>query len=175
MAGMLVTGIAGWVLGHWPARRSATLVALLLLAIAVALPCIAARKLATTPALSQSGNTNEVWQPYNPQALATARAQGKPVFVDFSAAWCLSCQVNERVVLDRSDIERAFRRRGVLTMRADWTNHDDTITDALRRLGRSGVPTYALYTGPDGTAPVLLPEVLTTGIVLDALKGLPAK
>jgi thiol:disulfide interchange protein DsbD len=95
--------------------------------------------------------------------------------VDFSAAWCLSCQVNERVVLDRPDIEAAFRKSGVITMRADWTNHDDTITEALRQLGRSGVPTYALYSGSPNTTPTLLPEVLTQSIVLDALKQAHAK
>jgi thiol:disulfide interchange protein DsbD len=97
------------------------------------------------------------------------------VFVDFSAAWCLSCQVNERVVLDRPDVEEAFRKSGVVMMRADWTNHDDTITAALTQLGRSGVPTYALYSGGPQSAPTLLPEVLTTGIVLDALKNLRAE
>jgi thiol:disulfide interchange protein len=111
-----------------------------------------------------------VWQPFSPQQLAADRAQGKTVFVDFSAAWCLSCQVNERVVLDQPDVEEAFRKQGVITMRADWTNHDDTITEALRQLGRSGVPTYALYSGNADNAPTLLPEVLTRGIVLDALK-----
>jgi thiol:disulfide interchange protein len=171
LGGMLVIAIAGWVLGHWPAKWPATVVAIVLLVIAIALPSLAAknfRRSANTRSVAVDGAT--VWQPFSPQQLAADRAQGKTVFVDFSAAWCLSCQVNERVVLDQPDVEEAFRKQGVITMRADWTNHDDTITEALRQLGRSGVPTYALYSGNADNAPTLLPEVLTRGIVLDALK-----
>lgn len=170
LAGMLVTAIAGWVLGHWPAKKGSTFAAVLLLIAAIALPSFAARQLPPPKAVNQTSNSPAAWQPYSPTQLAAYRAQGKPVFVDFSAAWCLSCQVNERVVLDRPDIDEAFRKYGVITMRADWTNHDDTITEALKQLGRSGVPTYALYSGGSDTAPTLLPEVLTPGIVLDALK-----
>ncbi|HUV95911.1 MAG TPA: thioredoxin family protein [Acidobacteriaceae bacterium] len=171
LAGLLLTAIAGRVLGHWPAKRSSTICAILLLVAAIALPSIAAKKL---PARETSAGTSaaaSTWQPFSPKRLAAVRAQGKPVFVDFSAAWCLSCQVNERVVLDRPDVEEAFRKSGIVMMRADWTNHDDTITATLAQLGRSGVPTYALYSGGPQSAPTLLPEVLTTGIVLDALKN----
>jgi thiol:disulfide interchange protein DsbD len=173
LAGMLVTAIAGWVLGHWPAKWTSTVIAALLLIVAVALPGIAASQFRASATTNNevSGN-NLAWQPFSPQKLATCRTQGKSVFVDFSAAWCLSCQVNERVVLDHPDVEEAFRKNGVVMMRADWTNHDDSITEALRQLGRSGVPTYALYSGGPDTAPVLLPEVLTQGIVVDALNGL---
>jgi thiol:disulfide interchange protein DsbD len=172
LGGMLLTAIAGWVLGRWSAKGFSTLAAVILLAGAIALPCFA---VTTTPARATSSAASAettAWQPFSPARLAAARAQGKPVFADFSAAWCLSCQVNERVVLDRPDVEEAFRKSGVIMMRADWTNHDDTITAALAQLGRSGVPTYALYSGRSQSAPMLLPEVLTTGIVMDALKNL---
>lgn len=175
LAGLLFTAIAGWVLGHWPARWASAIVAILLLAVAIALPSVAAkgvrRSIAVRSGTAASGAT---WQAFDPQKLDQLRAQGKSVFVDFSAAWCLSCQVNERVVLDRPEVEQAFRKSGVVLMRADWTNHDDTITEALAKLGRSGVPAYALYTGGAQNPPKLLPEVLTTGIVLDALKQVPA-
>lgn len=174
LAGMLVTAIAGWVLGRWPARWGSTIAAALLLLLAIALPAIAARDLPrpTSSKVNANGDLS-TWRPFSPQQLAADRTQGKAVFVDFSAAWCLSCQVNERVVLDRADVEAAFRKSGVVTMRADWTNHDDTITETLASLGRSGVPTYALYSGGPQTPPKLLPEVLTPGIVFDALKQLP--
>jgi thiol:disulfide interchange protein DsbD len=175
LAGLLLTAIAGWVLGRWPAKRLSTVAAIVLLAAAIVLPCLAATALPPTPAATETSAQTTAWQPFTPERLAALRAQGKPVFVDFSAAWCLSCQVNERVVLDRPDVEDAFRKRGVVMMRADWTNHDDTITAALTQLGRSGVPTYALYSGGSETAPTLLPEVLTTGIVMDALKDLRAE
>ena len=174
LAGMLVTAIAGWVLGHWPAKWGSAIVAVVLLVAAIAVPTFAAKQFpAAAKGTSAASGDNVAWQPFSPKLLAADRAQGKAVFVDFSAAWCLSCQVNERVVLDRPEIEAAFRKSGVVTMRADWTNHDDTITEALRKLGRSGVPTYALYSGGPDTAPTLLPEVLTTGIVLDALQQVP--
>lgn len=176
LAGMLVTAIAGWVLGHWPAKWASAIVAILLLIAAIALPSFAAKQFRHSAGTrSQISDAGMVWQPFSPKQLSIYRAQGKPVFVDFSAAWCLSCQVNERVVLDRPDVEEAFRKSGVVAMRADWTNHDDTITAALQQLGRSGVPTYALYSGGADTAPALLPEVLTPGIVFDALKKIQAK
>ena len=176
LAGMLITAIAGWVLGHWPAKWGSAIMAILLLIAAIALPSMAAKEFpAATNVKSAAAADQSGWQPFSPQQLAADRSQGKAVFVDFSAAWCLSCQVNERVVLDRPDIEEAFRKSGVVMMRADWTNHDDMITEALTQLGRSGVPTYALYSGGADTAPKVLPEVLTPGIVFDALKQLQAK
>jgi thiol:disulfide interchange protein len=174
LGGMLLTAIAGWVLGRWPAKGFSTVVAIILLIAAIALPCFAAKALPARAATSEASIQTTAWQPFSPERLAAVRAQGKPVFVDFSAAWCLSCQVNERVVLDRPDVEEAFRKSGVVMLRADWTNHDDTITATLSQLGRSGVPTYALYSGGPQSAPTLLPEVLTTGIVMDALKNLQA-
>ncbi len=175
LAGLLMTAIAGWVLGRWPAKRFSTVAAIVLLAMAIALPCLVATTLPARATTSVSSARTAAWQPFSPGRLAALRAQGKPVFVDFSAAWCLSCQVNERVVLDRPDVEEAFRRSGVVMLRADWTNRDDTITAALSQFGRSGVPTYALYSGGPQSAPTLLPEVLTTGIVLDALKQIQTK
>ncbi len=175
LAGLLLTAIAGWVLGHWPAKWASTMFAILLLVAAIALPSLVAKELPARRGTTETSLQSSAWQPFSPQWLAAESRQGKPVFVDFSAAWCLSCQVNERVVLDRPDVEEAFRKRGVVMMRADWTNHDDTITAALAQLGRSGVPTYVLYSGGPQSAPTLLPEVLTTGIVLDALKQMQAK
>jgi thiol:disulfide interchange protein DsbD len=173
LAGMLLTAIAGWALGRWPAKRMSTGMAILLLLAAIALPSYAAKELSAPRATTKMASANNlVWQPFSPQQLAAEHAQGKAVFVDFSAAWCLSCQVNERLVLDQPDVEEAFRKSGVLMMRADWTNHDDMITAALTKLGRSGVPTYALYSGGPQTAAKLLPEVLTSGIVFDALRQL---
>jgi thiol:disulfide interchange protein DsbD len=99
-------------------------------------------------------------------------AEGRPVFVDFTAKWCLSCQVNERVALTRPEVMQAFQAHGVVLLKADWTRHDEAITHALEGLGRSGVPTYALYV-PGESEAQLLPEVLTPGIVTDALDKLP--
>lgn len=107
------------------------------------------------------------WAPYSDEALATARAKGA-VFVDFTAAWCVTCQVNKRVVLSTDAVKQAIVDRGVTTLRADWTHRDEHITQALARLNRSGVPVYALYPAGGG-APELLPELLTRDVVLEAL------
>jgi thiol:disulfide interchange protein DsbD len=92
--------------------------------------------------------------------------------VDFSASWCLTCQVNERAVLNQPEVVKAFQTKNVVLMKADWTRHDEAITKALTALGRSGVPAYALY-APGQSTPQMLPEVLTPGIVTDALGKLP--
>ncbi len=94
------------------------------------------------------------------------------MFVDFTAKWCLSCQVNERVALTRPEVKTAFGNARVALLKADWTQHDDAISQTLEKLGRSGVPVYALYV-PGEATPRLLPEALTPGIVLDALISLP--
>jgi thiol:disulfide interchange protein len=94
-------------------------------------------------------------------------AQGQPVFVDFTAAWCITCQVNERLVLNDARVRDAFARNDVARVRADWTRRDPAISAALSALGRSGVPVYVLYR--KGRAPQLLPEVLQRQAVIDAL------
>jgi thiol:disulfide interchange protein DsbD len=92
------------------------------------------------------------------------------VFIDFTAAWCLSCQVNERVVLKSADVEHALLKGNVVTMKADWTNSDSAITEKLASLGRAGVPTYVVYPAAAGSAADVLPEVLTKGLVLAAIE-----
>jgi thiol:disulfide interchange protein/DsbC/DsbD-like thiol-disulfide interchange protein len=112
----------------------------------------------------------ERWLAYSDAALAAQLAAGKPVFVDFTAAWCVSCQVNKRLVLNTDATRADFERAQVVLMRADWTLRDPEITAALARLGRNGVPVYALMR--PGKEPLLLPEVLTGGLVRDALARL---
>jgi thiol:disulfide interchange protein DsbD len=107
------------------------------------------------------------WSAWSRAAQEAQVAAGKPVFVDFTAAWCVTCQANKRMVLNRGSVREAFAQRGVTLMRADWTNRDDEITRELARFGRNGVPLYVLYDGKG--AMHLLPELLTERIVLDAL------
>ena len=166
LTAFLLLAIAGWILGRWPAKAPATIAAVLVLAAAVAVPVWAIHTLAPTAATRAK---DAAWQPYTPQLVANYRAQGKPVFVDFTASWCLSCQVNERIVLDRPEVQQALKSSGVELVRADWTRHSQVIADALASLGRDGVPTYALYPANPNDPPHVLPEVLTPGIVIDAL------
>jgi thiol:disulfide interchange protein DsbD len=110
------------------------------------------------------------WMPFSPEEVDATLAQGRPAFVDFTAAWCLTCQVNERVVLNTETVRGAFQDRNVALFKADWTRYDPVITDALEALGRSGVPVYALYDGNSGAVPTLLPAILTEQIVINALE-----
>ncbi len=115
----------------------------------------------------QATKTAAGWVPYSEASLSAARAKG-PVFVDFTAAWCVTCQVNKRTVLETDAVRTAFAASGITLMEADWTQRDEEITRALARLGRSGVPVYAVYPAA-GAAPELLPELLTRDTVLAAL------
>jgi cytochrome c biogenesis protein CcdA len=105
-------------------------------------------------------------QPFPPR-LASALAQNKIVFVDFTADWCVNCKVNERLVLDSAPVQDAFRQKHVILLKADWTNGDEGITALLRKFGRAGVPCYVVY--PPGGQPIVLPEVITRDIVLHAI------
>mgnify|MGYP001635010334 FL=1 len=109
---------------------------------------------------------------WSPQAVENALEAGKPVFVDSTASWCVTCQANKIAVLDREDIREAFKQHGVVFLVADWTNQNPDITQALESFGRSGVPLYILYS-PDGKTTVL-PELLTKNIVIGALDKLPS-
>lgn len=116
---------------------------------------------------SKTTSAADPWQSFTPTKVAELTAANKVVFVDFTAAWCVTCQVNKRLVLNSTDVRRAFADRGVELVRADWTRRDPAITQALAALGRQGVPVYVLYR--PGKEPLLLPEVLAPQTVLDAL------
>jgi thiol:disulfide interchange protein DsbD len=90
------------------------------------------------------------------------------VFVDFTAAWCVTCEANEVAFLETDAVEEAARKHGVLCLRADWTRRDPDITSALAGFGRSSVPLYVVYSPHGGRAPTLLPPTITAGLVVDA-------
>jgi thiol:disulfide interchange protein DsbD len=118
--------------------------------------------------LSQSQLPGD-WQPFTPQRLQAELDQGHSVFLDFTAAWCLTCKVNEARVLESAVVREAFQRRGVIKMKADWTNGDPVITKLLQQFGRPGVPLYVLYPGKS-EEPIVFPELLTKSIILDKLE-----
>jgi thiol:disulfide interchange protein DsbD len=178
LACFLLLAIAGWALGRWPAKWASRIAALVLIALGLAIPLSQTRRIAQTPTTtpqiagqpSASAGSALLWQPYSQQSLDAARAAGHPVFIDFTAAWCLSCQFNERAVLRSADVENALRAHNFVLLKADWTNSDPVITQKLASLGRAGVPTYVLYPAASGSAPDVLPELLTKGLVLAAIE-----
>ena len=136
-------------------------------AVAVAWPLYVAPSEAQASVQARpTSATADPWQPFAP-ALVTELAATRPVFVDFTAAWCVTCQVNKKLVLSDAEVKKAFAEHGVELVRADWTRRDPAITQALAALGRQGVPVYVLYR--PGKEPMLLPEVLQRQTVLDAL------
>jgi thiol:disulfide interchange protein len=109
------------------------------------------------------------WQPFTPERLQSERDAGHAVFVDFTAAWCLTCKFNEKAVLENPEVRDAFQRHGIVKIKADWTNGDPAITKLLQQFGRPGVPLYVLYPGKS-QEPIVFPELLTKNILLDKLE-----
>ena len=170
LVSFLLLAIAGWFLGRWQGKRWAGVIAALLVLAVVAGAFYAPQRLAGESSATSSSTGGDGWQQWSAEAVSQYQAQGRPVFVDFTASWCLSCQVNERLALDQPEVKQAFAQANVALLRADWTRHDESITRALTALGRDGVPAYVLYR-PGQSAPVLLPQVLTPGLVIQAIRG----
>ena len=180
LGGLLLLVFAIWLLrdlgGSLLRRRVLMVMALMLVALALSLPIQLqapaagdeSQDLASGPSQSYAG---PVYGAYSDAKLASLRAGG-PVFVNLTAAWCITCKVNEAVALNLDAVRLAFEAKGVQYLKGDWTNQDAEISRLLEAYGRSGVPLYLLYAGPTGEAQVL-PQILTQGIVIDAINGLP--
>ena len=162
MLGLLLVAMAGYAMHRWQGKWTGVAVAALLIAAAFWVPLHGQRAAAEEKA---------TWQPWSAEAVTAAQAGGHAVFVDYTAAWCLSCQVNERAVLHSAEVQERFREKKITLLRADWTKYDPAITAALGAVGRSGVPTYVLYPAAKGGVPDVLPELLSKGVVLGALDG----
>lgn len=175
--GLLMLALALWILGRWPAIQLSSKTRLIsrtiaLLIFALSLGSVYAGAENRSEARAESEVSDAGWQPFSQVSIDEIKSTGQPVFIDFTAAWCLTCQVNKRTTLNNASVLAAFEQKGVSLFQADWTNRDAEITTALDALGRSGVPVYVLY---DGTSeqPKILPEILTESIVLEALNDLP--
>lgn len=181
-AAAVLVGFGAWLWGHAQTRRAvgkpsrvSLVLAILALAGAIALTALtvqAAPPVTTqaatgaSPAPSGPGLTAEPW---SPERVAALQAEGRPILVDFTAAWCVTCQVNEKVALSGAAVAQAFRDRNAVLLKADWTNRDATIAAALAEHGRAGVPLYLVYPAKGGP-PVILPQLLTEGLVIEAIE-----
>ena len=160
LTAFLLLAIAGWALGRWPARWTSSIAAILIIVFAIALPLLNVTVKVGGPE----------WKPWTPDSFAAARASGKPIFIDYTAAWCLSCKVNEKAVLDSADVDASLLANNFILLRADWTQYDPAITAQLSEIGRSGVPTYVIYPAGKTSNPDVLPELLTKNVVLKAIE-----
>ena len=181
---MLATGLwLAWVFTNQTSPLAGFLLLGLLLALAFSLWLYGARPGAATiiPALvvvaagawllpPMAATTNRPtaihsgWQTWSPKAQEEALASGNPVFVDFTADWCITCKVTEATVLNTEQVQTMFRERHVTLLQGDWTRQDPTITEELSRHGRRGVPLYLAYL-PGQTTPTILPQLLTPGLL----------
>ncbi len=176
LAAMLALGLGLWVrertraaAGRW--RHAGAGAALAGLAVALVLAFSTAGTAEPGPRAGSAGAAGPPAEPYTPARLAEARAAGRPTFVNMTAAWCITCLVNERVALANAATAAAFAARDLLYLKGDWTNRDPAITAYLAGFGRSGVPLYVYY--PPGGEPRVLPQLLTPSIVQQALAAAP--
>lgn len=169
---LLAMALSVWAMAKLRGRPTAHRVAVL----AVLIFCVVSVYLAVgAPAKATSGGVEASalldWQPFDEARAVSLAASGTPVFVDFTADWCLTCKANERAVIETEATALLFEEHGVAVMKGDWTNRDDVITEFLARHGRAAVPFYILYR-PDGDTHVF-GEVLTRGAISNALGKAP--
>jgi len=171
---LLVISVACWMKGAFVlptasiAKRSVVLVLMLALVLGSGIYFVGGKFRSTNVALADSRLRGD-WQAFTPERLQAELEQGHSVFVDFTAAWCLTCKFNEANVLESAEVRDAFQRHATVKLKADWTNGDPAITKLLQKFGRPGVPLYVLYPGKN-EEPIVFPEVLTKGMVLEKLQ-----
>ncbi|MBW8889824.1 MAG: thioredoxin family protein [Fibrobacteres bacterium] len=180
---LLLSGLSAWILGKWTPiyHGMRTRILGMLAAAVVFVPAFAyvaahldeyrdskprtVSAVGGGPAMLDHGIA---WEPFSESRLSELISQGKPTLVDFTADWCLSCKVNERVALTKPEVSGKIKELGLTALKADWTLRDESISRALAKYGRNSIPLYVLYTGR-GDEHILLPEVITPAVVLDAL------
>jgi thiol:disulfide interchange protein DsbD len=187
LAGAILIALAAWAYqksksSSYGGRAVGLVTATVALMIAIILPVrfasVAAASSSATAASASGSMTGaraaDDWQPYDPAQVARLNAEGRPLLVNFTASWCLTCLINERNAFADSAVQEVFRAKGVTLMKGDWTNRDPVITQALAAFGRAGVPLYLVYNAKAGSAvPVVLPQLLTANIVQSAFADVP--
>jgi thiol:disulfide interchange protein/DsbC/DsbD-like thiol-disulfide interchange protein len=167
LIGLTLVAMAAWAYGRWQFKKP--MMAAVAASIVALLGAGAVWSGASTPPVALSVQADTEWIPFSPEKIAELRAAGKGVFVDFTATWCITCQVNKRVALNQASVIKRFGELNIVRMKADWTLKDPVITAALAEFGRNGVPLYVFY--PKSGEPIVLPEVLTPSVVLASVEA----
>lgn len=174
LAGGVLLAFAAWAYG-WAQQRQdrwgAGMKILAALAVVAALALVTMPRTLDQPpsAIATSADDGLKAMPWSAETVVALRAEGRPVFVNFTAAWCITCLANERMALTSSRVAAELKRHNVAYLKADWTNRDAAITTALQNFGRSGVPLYVLYPADTTKPPEILPQLLTEAIVLKSI------
>jgi thiol:disulfide interchange protein DsbD len=178
LAGAILVALAAWSYqkskmssrgGRFAALATATLATVLAVTLPVRFAGVAVAATGATAA-------HDEWRPYDAAQVAQLSAAGQPLLVNFTASWCLTCLVNERNAFADAEVQKVFHAKGVTLMKGDWTNRDPAITQALAKFGRAGVPLYVVYNSKPGAAePVVLPQLLTAGVVQSAFADTPPR
>ena len=175
MIGIVLLGLGAWAFGNLQQRASLIGFVLFVGGLAgaaglLAMPFGAPRALQAAAAGEEGASSHAFSEPYTATRLEALRAEGKPVFVNLTAAWCVSCLYNERVALSTEAVRKAFSETGTVYLVGDWTNRNAEISALLRQYGRDGVPLY-LYFPAGGGDPIVLPQLLTESIVINAVRS----
>ena len=178
LGGMLLIAFAAWLydttlLSSTRVRRAGTLSALALILFALGISYLSVNSSiardVNSSAENAGKNAEQNWEPYSEARLNELLGEGKPVFLNFTASWCISCLVNERVALSDDKVKDTFKQEGIIYLKGDWTNRDVAITQFLQKFNRSGVPLYVFYPAGKPDQPAELPQILTPDMVISAV------
>jgi len=181
VAFLFAISLACWILGQWAGPIASTQSKIVALVVAFAVSALAGQTFLVTdfaePEVVDTGTVKAdldfseavPWQPFSEERVSALK--GQPVFIDFTADWCLSCKANEKTVLESETVRMAMKEHGIVPLKADWTRRDPVITEWLQRFGKAGVPFYLMLPADGTKAPIPLPEVITPGIVIDGFKA----
>jgi thiol:disulfide interchange protein DsbD len=184
LGGLILIALAAWAyqkshVASGGGKVTVLVTAVVAVLLAIILPLKFADSATAAPSAAAANRTanpkgSDEWVPYSAARVAELQAAGRPLLVNFTASWCLTCLVNERNAFADSSVQEIFRKKKVTLMKGDWTNKDAAISQALSSFGRAGVPLYVVYNGRAGSSePVVLPQLLTAGIVQNAFSDAP--
>jgi len=174
LGGMLLIALGAWIFdstrtGTEPIRMSGTATGLALVVLAIVIGSVGVNRVDAR--LEKPAGTDQHWEAYSDARLQSLLNEGKPVFLNFTASWCISCLVNEKVALSTARVKQQFRQQGIVYLKGDWTNKDPQISTVLKKFKRSGVPLYLFYPAGKADSPEELPQILTPDIVIAAVSG----